>query len=368
MALIVRRLLFFTGGYAMSKTMLVAVTDGRGNLCVRQATLPSIGPYEALLEMRFGATCAATDQRVIDGGHPRPLQYPGILGHESVGRVIALGEKVTSFHPGDLITRVGAPALGELAPLWGGFAQYGVATDWQAMRRDGFGEDRWRKARVQRVVPPGHRRACRADDDYLARNAQLCHSRWRGGGHGGLGDRFGRQRAGDHRPLRLCRLPRGGHGSAARESLARRAGASAYLDYHAAQLPSRLRELFPRGIDRIFDAVGYARNVNEALPLVRPGACVGVYGRHARSDYGVNPFLAAHTCRLYCDGYDESETHEEVVSRIRSGALDASLYYDCARPVPLEQIAQAYADLRERRAVKYLIDLRVLGADCASAV
>lgn len=368
MALIVRRLLFFTGGYAMSKTMLVAVTGGRGNLCVRQATLPSIGPYEALLEMRFGATCAATDQRVIDGGHPRPLQYPGILGHESVGRVIALGEKVTSFHPGDLITRVGAPALDELAPLWGGFAQYGVATDWQAMRRDGFGEDRWRKARVQRVVPP----------DIDERVAPMMIT-WREtlsyvtrvGVEAGMevlvtGSGANALAIIGHCAFAGCRVV--ATGSAARESLARRAGASAYLDYHAAQLPSRLRELFPRGIDRIFDAVGYARNVNEALPLVRPGACVGVYGWHARSDYGVNPFLAAHTCRLYCDGYDESETHEEVVSRIRSGALDASLYYDCARPVPLEQIAQAYADLRERRAVKYLIDLRVLGADCASAV
>lgn len=81
---------------------------------------------------------------------------------------------------------------------------------------------------------------------------------------------------------------------------------------------------------------------------------VGTRGR----EYGLNPFLAAHSFRVYCDGYDEPETHDEVIRRIREGALDASLFYDMDAPVPLEKIAGAYADLRARRAVKYLVDLR----------
>ena len=61
------------------------------------------------------------------GGHPRPIQYPTILGHESVGRVIEVGKKVKNFHCGDLVTRVGAPSgslgwphiqLGRICGVW----------------------------------------------------------------------------------------------------------------------------------------------------------------------------------------------------------------------------------------------------------
>ena len=138
----------------MNDTMLAAVVTPKKTLEVRSLPLPRFGPYEALVEMRFGATCAGTDQRVIDHGHPRPLRYPGILGHESVGRVIAVGEKATSFAVGDLITRVGAPETEEISSIWGGFAQYGVARDWQAMERDGLDEALYKKSRVNKVVPP----------------------------------------------------------------------------------------------------------------------------------------------------------------------------------------------------------------------
>ena len=138
----------------MNDTMLAAVVTPKKTLEVRPLPIPRFGPYEVLVEMRFGATCAGTDQRVIDHGHPRPLRYPGILGHESVGRVIAVGEKVTSFAVGDLITRVGAPETEEISSIWGGFAQYGVARDWQAMERDGLDEALYKKSRVNKVVPP----------------------------------------------------------------------------------------------------------------------------------------------------------------------------------------------------------------------
>ena len=76
----------------MEKSMRAAVVTQDRTLEVRTLPVPDFGPYEALVAMRFGATCAGTDQRVIDHGPPRPLRYPGVLGHESVGRVVAVGE------------------------------------------------------------------------------------------------------------------------------------------------------------------------------------------------------------------------------------------------------------------------------------
>ena len=342
----------------MNDTMLAAVVTPEKTLEVRSVPIPRFGPYEALVAMRFGATCAATDQRVIDHGHRRPLRYPGILGHESVGRVIAVGEKVSSFAVGDLITRVGAPDTEEISSIWGGFAQYGVARDWQAMERDGLDKALYARSRVNKVVPP----------DIPERVAPMIIT-WR--------ETLSYvQRVGIRKGMRVLVAGSGanalaftGHcayagadvcvlGAPAREALFRRGGAREYIDYHAGDVDARLRAAFPHGIDCFLDAIGYPQNANIVLPLLDPGAVVAVYGWHARKDYGINPFLAAHSFRVYCDGYDEPETHDEVIRRIREGVLDASLYYDLNTPVPLVDIASAFADLRARKALKYLIDLR----------
>ena len=92
---------------------------------------------------------------VIEGKHPRSVNYPTILGHESVGRVIGIGKKVRSFKVGDLISRVGAPPAedGEYASNWGGFAEYGVAKDHWELKKAGAPESEWAKSRVNQVIP-----------------------------------------------------------------------------------------------------------------------------------------------------------------------------------------------------------------------
>ena len=65
---------------------------------------------------------------------------PFILGHEGVGEVIATGERCRKFRVGDRVLRAGAayPAGMEGAPRigWGGFAEYGLLTDIEALRAD----------------------------------------------------------------------------------------------------------------------------------------------------------------------------------------------------------------------------------------
>ncbi|NLD60564.1 MAG: alcohol dehydrogenase catalytic domain-containing protein [Clostridiales bacterium] len=340
------------------RTMRAAVVTVDRALEVQTVPMPAIGPYDALVKLTYGATCAGTDQRVIDHGHPRPLQYPGILGHESVGRVLEVGEKVASFKPGDLISRVGAPETAEMGACWGGFAEYGVARDWRAMRVGRLDEMLWRRARVNQVIP----------EDIPERAAPMIIT-WRE-------TLSYLNRIGVREGARALVLGSGanalafvGHcafagadvsamGGASREQSALGAGARGYVDYRDPEAKARLRALFPDGIDLVIDAVGQPSGMNAALPLLRAGATVGVYGWDARSGYGINPFLAANSFSVYCGGYDEPETHDEVIRRMRLGALDASVYYDMDNPVPLGEIRSAYRDLLARKAVKYLIDLR----------
>ena len=44
----------------MKDTMLAAVVTPERTLEVRSVPIPDFGPYEALVAMRFGATCAGT--------------------------------------------------------------------------------------------------------------------------------------------------------------------------------------------------------------------------------------------------------------------------------------------------------------------
>lgn len=326
----------------MATMMLAAVADGKGALSIRELPVPAFGEYEALVRLRFGATCAGTDLGIIDGGHPFPLSYPAILGHESVGVVLETGSKVRFLKPGDLVARVGAPAAPGLGigTAWGGFSQYGVATDWRAMEADGIPRERWEKARVQKLIPPSidAREApmmitWRETLSYALRLGVAPRSRVLVAGSGANALAFIAHFAHDgHEVISV------GSGVRARDAL--RLGARLALDYKAGDLAARLEEASNSRLDAIVDAVGAPAEVNLSLPLLAEGGVAAVYGWHGRERYALNPFAAKRSFRVYCGGYDEPETHEEILRRMAAGALRASDWYDVERPVPLAGIAE----------------------------
>ena len=341
-------------------TMKAAVTTGNGSLTVwDHIPLPSPGDYQALVRLCYGATCAGTDQRIMEGGHPNPLPYPSILGHESIGQVLTLGKKVTSFAPGDTIARVGAVPVPDmnLGICWGGFAEYGIATDWQAMNRDGIPQEEWNRFRVQQVIPP---------DIPLTTAPMIITWRETLSYVNRLGVKKGDSvlvlGSGANALAIINHCAYAGAkvfatGSKNRLSQLTKAGASIAADYQNSDIASLFRSFFPDGIHHLIDAIGFSESLNTALPFLAEDGQVAVYGWHQRSQYGIQPFAAKHSFRVYMGGYDEPETHEEVIRRIREGVLRAEDWYDTENPVPLNDIADAYQNLLSRRALKYLIQL-----------
>ena len=120
--------------------MKAAVTDGQGKLWIEEVPTPELNPYQCLCKIEACATCTGTDQKHINGKLPFPNDYPGILGHESVGHVVELGSKVRNYRMGDRFLRPSAvypgEKLGELYSVWGGFAEYGIVTDTKALLED----------------------------------------------------------------------------------------------------------------------------------------------------------------------------------------------------------------------------------------
>lgn len=76
-------------------------------LAFREVKAPNPGPNEVLLKVLACGVCR-TDLHIVDGDLPSP-QFPLILGHQIVGRVVQLGSDVANLRIGDI---VGVPWLG----------------------------------------------------------------------------------------------------------------------------------------------------------------------------------------------------------------------------------------------------------------
>ncbi len=129
--------------------MLAAVYRGASRIAVESVKTPEIGPGELLVRVESCGICH-TDLKKVQHNLLAP---PRIYGHETAGTVVAAGEGVTTFAPGDRIIvfhhipckncfycerrlyaqcaayrRVGVTAGFE--PAGGGFAQYVRVMDW----------------------------------------------------------------------------------------------------------------------------------------------------------------------------------------------------------------------------------------------
>ncbi|MCL4507444.1 MAG: zinc-binding dehydrogenase [Chloroflexi bacterium] len=338
--------------------MKAAIVEKPGVLVVRDIPAPEYGDYDALCEMLYGATCTGTDQHLIAGRFPWPVRYPTIIGHESIGRVVQVGKRVRNYKIGDLVTRVGAPAGGELDVNWGGYAQFGVARDHWAMRADGLPASAWNAYRINQVLPPDFDPAAatmiitwRETLSYLRRMGVNGGSSVLVSGTGGNGLSFAAHahNRGAHTVVAV--------GSAMREEISRAVGADQFYDYRNPDLVERIAAAHPDGFDFIIDAVGKVGELDGLLPLVRHGGTVGIYGIDDWGKCALNPTRARGTFTFYNGGYDEEETHAEIVAMIQGGALKAGNWLDLEHPFNLTDINLAFDALRERKMIKAVIKL-----------
>ncbi len=115
--------------------MRAYVMTGPGEGGIQELPDPDPGPYDVVVEMLACGVCSSTDKMLRQGTFAMGVSYPSVLGHESVGRVVAVGDRVRAYRAGDLITRPSAyrPDGAPLNQHWGGFAERGIVTDWRAM-------------------------------------------------------------------------------------------------------------------------------------------------------------------------------------------------------------------------------------------
>ena len=115
--------------------MKAAIVAAPGKLEIRDIPTPEPGPCEALVQIEACGLCGTTDRHIVEGhqAHHPAAWYPAILGHEAVGKVIRVGERVAKFKVGDRVTRPVALWPGTekhgLYSAWGGVAEWGLVRD-----------------------------------------------------------------------------------------------------------------------------------------------------------------------------------------------------------------------------------------------
>jgi threonine dehydrogenase-like Zn-dependent dehydrogenase len=343
--------------------MLAVVVVEPGRVELADIPEPGPGPYEARVKTEAACLCNATDGKLIAGHFPGVDTYPLMLGHESVGIVDAVGDKVRNFHVGDRV--IGGLLFdagdGRTASGWGGFCEYTLVSDHDAMVEDGVAdaEHGWFEVfEIQRVVAP---------DIPVEAAVLLCT--WREV-YGGIGD-FQLQPGNDllvfgAGPVGLSFLRFGkllGMGSItlvdpveAKRERAAAMGADAVLPPDAQALQD-LRQARGKPFDAVIDAVGSGDIVNMALPLIGMGGTIGVYGviaepaitlEKGRGPYNFNLFMHQWPTR-----WRERSAQEPLCQWIREGKLRAEEFI--THEFPIRQVNEAIQAVRSGQVIKTIL-------------
>jgi len=342
--------------------MRAAITDGRGKVWIGDVPKPEPNPYQCLCRILACATCTGTDTKHIHDKLPWKQTYPGILGHESIGEVIAVGDKVKAYALGDWVLRPAAvypgESLGGFSSMWGGFAEYGLVTDAAALKADSPAASANNYTRFQLVVPRdlGVSPAdwtmivtLKETASYAASLGVTLNTRVAVLGAGSVGIAM----------MRFAKVL----GATPLIGVARRdeplayacdvVGADAVVNVSREDPVARLRELTGGlGPDLIIDTSGDPAFVARCVPALSEQGKVAGYATYPRGDALANHLPGA---RVATGRTGEDSAHAYMIDAVRLGLVTLRDYYTEA--MPLSRIAEGFALLEGKRAMKIVFGM-----------
>lgn len=289
--------------------------------------MPKFGDYDALVKIESCGVCNGTDMKIIHGKFKGIDEYPAILGHEGVGRVVEMGSKVTSFKVGDLVLM---PFIGEApegySSAWGTYSEYNIVTDARAMEKDGLIPEEF--AYAQQKLPEGFDPVSSA---MIITFREVLSTMKRFGleanrsiailGLGPVGLSF----------VKFCKLYGIGPVIAmdiddGKLELAKKMGADYVINSKENDIVTAIREICPDGIDYALDAVGFNGFINQALEVIVPDGKICVYGISEQMNTNVDWSKCPYNWTLHFHQFPskkaESEAHEQICHWIKEGILN----------------------------------------------
>lgn len=337
------------GQVAVPERIRAAVYRGEGRIGIEEVPCPQVGPGELLVRVGVCGICN-TDVKKITANLLAP---PRIYGHETAGTIVAAGNGVTRFAPGDRVIvfhhvpcghcfycreriyaqcptykKVGVTAGFE--PAGGGFAEYTRVMDWIAER----GVEKIPEGvtfEEASFVEPVNTCLKAVETAAIRRGERVLVM-----GQGPIGVLF----------LLLARM-RGAQVFVSdvfgqRLERASKLGAEAIFNAQQADLPAAIRRLTEdRGADLAIVAAAVPSLIATALEVVRPGGRVLLFAQTDRAERA--PLPAAAVCM------EEKRLLGSYSADIDLQAESARLVFERVLPVrelithhfPLAEIDQA---------------------------
>lgn len=302
--------------------------------------LPDLGPleeYQCLCRNRFASTCTGTDRKLIHNQTPWPNEYPAVLGHENVAEIVEVGSKVRNFATGDIVLRPVYVYPGEqrdgLHAAFGGFAEYGLITDAEAMRCDGL-NDFNPYAAYQMKIPTAWKNnpsavmfiTLKETFSWLRKLTPLYgkHVGVIGAGAVGL---FYMHLASLFCAREVTLLARHDR----RFELAQKVGADHCINLAKTDKPVPT-------FDLLIDAAGVTSKIDEFMPWVKPDGTFAFYGLDQTFKASFQGFASGLHFAFHRSDEGSQLVHETCVSLVDKGLVDLSEFHSSIMPfnkVPL---------------------------------
>jgi len=294
--------------------------------------MPKYGEYQALVKMISCGVCG-TDQKILHGkfkGMTYENDYPLMLGHEGVGRVVEVGAKVTCLKAGDAVLLPFVDPIGDLKSGWGAFSEYGIVNDAVALERDGHkaGSPLFPEcAYAQTVVPP--------DIDpvdavmIVTLREVLSAIRTFGITLNSSVVVFGCVLVGA--TFIRCMNILGVHPiivfdiDERKLEIALKQGAAYAFNSSREDIAPRVREICPDGADFALDAAGCLPLINQAMELIKDRGKICCYGvppdNSALIDWNKAPYNWNLCFQQFPRKDEEGEVHNQVLAWLRAGVI-----------------------------------------------
>ena len=339
--------------------MLQAVMTAPGQIEFHQVDKPTPRPGDVLIRMRRIGVCGS-DIHVFHGKHPY-TSYPVVQGHEVSGDVAQVGEGVTGFSPGDLVTFTPQVTCGECYPCRHGM--YHICDNLKVMGfQTGGAAQEYFIVPVEKVLklPAG----ISADQAAMIEPTSVAvHALGRAGdiadkqvlvlGAGTIGNLVGQvAKALGARKVLITDV------SAYKLEKARLSGIDAVVNTQSEELgPALLREFGPDKADLILECVGVQETISQAVSLARKGSTivvVGVFGQKPQVDLGL---VQDRELNLVGTLMYQRSDYEKAIDLVAKGKLRLDVLV--TNHFPFKQYLEAYHAIEAAKGntMKVMIDI-----------
>ena len=329
-----------------------------GKCQIEEMPMPVYDDYSALVRMESCGVCNGTDMKIIHGTFKGVEDYPVVLGHEGVGRIVELGRKVRHYKVGDLVLMPYWSDVPEgYSSAWGTYSEYNIVTDAQAMQEDGLVADEF--AWGQNILPgdfdPISSAMIITFREVLSTMKTFGFEANKSIAVLGLGPvglsfvQFARLMG--MGPIIAMDL------SDEKLELARLRGADAVVNSSREDIETAVRAVCPQGVDFALDAVGVPDFINTGLSIIKPGAKICVYGISERTNVSLDWSRCPYNWTLQFNQFPskvaESQAQGQIVNWIRLGVLNPADYV--SHVFDFTDIDQAFAKIERREPMMKMV-------------